>query len=166
MRHMISAKPKRPWYHLTPDRFFVGLLAVQVFLLLSEHFQWFAFNEKKGWTVLIAVGVVGLAVFLMLIWGLAFLLLRQRFQFSFRSLLVFVLALSVPLAWLAMELQKARRQRAAVERILETGGDVMYDYEHHEYQSDTFAPAIMRKLLGNDFLGDVISAQLYDKRAG
>jgi hypothetical protein len=45
-----------PWYHLTPARFFLGLLTVQVFLLLSERFQWFAFNEKKGWTVLIVVG--------------------------------------------------------------------------------------------------------------
>jgi hypothetical protein len=36
--------------HLTPDRFIVGLPAVQVFLLVSEQCQWFGFNEKKGWT--------------------------------------------------------------------------------------------------------------------
>jgi hypothetical protein len=45
------------------------LLAVQVFLLLSERFRRFAFNDKKGWTVLIAVGLVGLAVLVMLVWG-------------------------------------------------------------------------------------------------
>jgi hypothetical protein len=48
-------KPNHRWYHLTPARFFVGLLAVQVFLLLSEKFQWFPFNQNKGWTVLIAM---------------------------------------------------------------------------------------------------------------
>jgi hypothetical protein len=124
---LTTATPNRRWYHLTPDRFVVGLLVVQVFLLLSERFEWFAFNEKKGWTVLIAVGVVGLAVLVTLGWGLICLLLRQRFQFGFRSLLVFFVAASVPLGWLAWEMQKARRQREAVETILELGGIVNYD---------------------------------------
>jgi len=47
-------KPKRRWYQFTPAGFLVALLMVQVFLLLSEQFCWFAFNEKKGSTVLIA----------------------------------------------------------------------------------------------------------------
>jgi len=55
---MTDEERQRRWYHLTPARFFVGLLAVQVFLYLSDQFNWFPFNEKKGWTVLIAVGVV------------------------------------------------------------------------------------------------------------
>jgi hypothetical protein len=69
------------WYHLTPAQFFPGLLAVQVFLVLSEPFQWFAFNQKKGWTVLIAVGVVGCAILVMFVWGPVCLCLRRRFQF-------------------------------------------------------------------------------------
>ena len=67
---MATPKSQRRWFHLTPDRLVLGLLAVEVFLLLSERFQWFAFNENKGWTVLIAVGVVGVAVVVMLVWGL------------------------------------------------------------------------------------------------
>ena len=77
---MTTPTPHLRWYHLTPDRFFVGLLVAQIFLLLSERFQWFAFNEKKGWTVLIAVGLVGLAVLLILLWGLVCVCLRRRFQ--------------------------------------------------------------------------------------
>lgn len=50
---MPESTRKRRWYHLTPDRLIFGLLAVEGFLLLSEHYQWFAFNEKKGRTVLI-----------------------------------------------------------------------------------------------------------------
>ena len=54
MKSMPPPKPNHRWYHVTPDRVILGLLAVQVFLLLSERFQWLAFNEKKGWTLLIS----------------------------------------------------------------------------------------------------------------
>jgi hypothetical protein len=158
---LTTATPNRRWYHLTPDRFVVGLLVVQVFLLLSERFEWFAFNEKKGWTVLIAVGVVGLAVLVTLGWGLICLLLRQRFQFGFRSLLVFFVAASVPLGWLAWEMQKARRQREAVGAIMEAGGVVFYDYEPRHIGGVVVlerptTPTWLRKLLGDDFFCGVV----------
>jgi len=108
---MVTSKPNHRWYHLTPDRFFVGLLVVQVFLFLSDRFKWFTFNEHKGWTVLIAVGVVCCAVLVMLMWGIICLCLRWRFQFSFQSLLLFLVVVSVPLGWFAWEMQKARQQR-------------------------------------------------------
>jgi len=68
---MPESRPKPRWYHLSPDRLIFGLLAVEGFLLLSEQFQWFCFNEKKGWTVLIAVAAVCLVVAVMLLcrWG-------------------------------------------------------------------------------------------------
>ena len=51
-------RPKPRWYHLTPDRFLIGLLLVVGVLFVSEWFCWFPFNERKGWTVLIAIGAV------------------------------------------------------------------------------------------------------------
>jgi hypothetical protein len=152
---MLPQKPTR-WYHLTSDRFVIGLLVVQVFLLLSARFQWFPFNEHKGWTVLIAVGVVGLAVLVMLVWGLVCLCWRRRFQFSFRSLLVFLLAVSVPLGWFAWELERARRQRKAVEAIVGMGGDVYYYDQYERVMTwETNRPPIIRlwllKRLGRDF---------------
>ena len=45
---------ERRWFHVTPDRLILALLPVEGLLWLSERFQWFAFNEHKGWTVLIA----------------------------------------------------------------------------------------------------------------
>ena len=42
-----KAKPR--WYRLTPGHVVLGLLAVEGFLLLSEWFEWFAFNRHKGW---------------------------------------------------------------------------------------------------------------------
>jgi hypothetical protein len=153
--------PNHRWYHITPARFFLGLLAVQVLLLLSEQFQWFIFNEHKGWTVLIAVAVVGSAVLVMLVWGLVSLCLRRRFQFSFRSLLVFVLAVSVSLGWFAWQLQKAKGHREAVEAIWAAGGLVMFDYQFDENGewiagAEPTTPAWLRKLLGDDFFWEVV----------
>jgi hypothetical protein len=162
---------KRHWYHLTPARFFIGLLAVQVFLLLSEQFQWFPFNEKKGWTVLIAVGVVGVALLVMLVWGLVYLLLRRRFQFSFRSLLVFLVAVSVPLGWLTWETEKARRQREAVEGMLRFGASVCYDYQFDE-NGDWIGgekptrPLSLRALAGDDFFCEVVRVSCWNSEFG
>jgi len=166
MNSMPAQRPNHRWYHLTPDRFFVGLLVAQVFLLLFERFDWFPFNGHKGWTVLIAVGVVSLAVLFMLLWGLICLCLRRRFQFSFRSLLLFVVVVSVPLGWFAWEMQRARKQTEAVARITELGGEVDYDYQPMTNPLETLfepppapqptTPTWLRKLLGDDFFGDVV----------
>ena len=87
---------KLRWYRLTPERLLMGLLAVEGLLLLSERFRWFAFNERKGWTVLIAVAAVGLAGLCTLLWFAVALLLRRPFQFSIRSLLVLTVAVAIP----------------------------------------------------------------------
>ncbi len=162
---MLPPDPKRRWYHLTPGRFFIGLLAVQVFLLLSERFQWFAFNQKKGWTVLFGVGVVGLAILVMLIWGVVWLCLRRRFQFSFRSLLLFFLAVSVPLGWFACEMRQARKQRKAVA-VIKAGGWVLYDHEFDKNgvavpEARPTAPSWLLKLLGDDFFTEVVLVNCY-----
>ena len=83
---MTDPAPNPRWYRLTPDRFVIGLLVVECLLWLSERFQWFAFNQHKGWTVLIAVAVVGVAFLVMLLWFVVALLFRWRFQFCIRSL--------------------------------------------------------------------------------
>ena len=41
---------------------------------------------------------------------------RRWFQYSLRSLMIFVLFWSLACSWLAVKMQQARRQRAAVER--------------------------------------------------
>jgi len=118
---MSESRPNRRWYHITPDRLIIGLLAVEGFLFLSEWFQWFAFNEKKGYTVLIAVAAVCLLVVVMLVWLVVSLLFRWRFQFSLRSLVVLVVVVAVPLGWFGVKLREAERQRKAVEAIRKAG---------------------------------------------
>lgn len=127
---MHDAPELRPrWYHLTPDRLILALLSVEGLLWLSEQFQWFPFNEHKGWTVLIAIASIGVFLLLMLGWFFAALIFRLRFQFSIRSLLVLTVAVALPFSWLAVEMKKAREQQAAVEWIQGLRGSVEYEYE-------------------------------------
>ncbi len=117
-----AAPPRKPrWYRLTPDRLVIGLLAVEGFLLLSEWFDWFAFNGQT-WTVLIALAAVGATLLLMLLWFAVALFLRWRFQYSLRSLLLLVVAVAIPCSWVAVEMQNERKQKAAAEAIKKAGG--------------------------------------------
>ena len=167
--HMADAaecKTRRRWLRLTPDRCVLGLLALEALLLLSEWFQWFPFNQHKGWTVLIAIATVGAALVLMFLWFLAALLFRLRFQFSILSLLVLMLAVAVPFSWLTVEREQARKQRAAVDWIEKAGGFVLYDYEFDPSGNPIPAakppgPSWLRKPLGDDYFADVTVVDLH-----
>ena len=143
----------------TPIWLIYGLLVVEGLLWLSEQYGWF--NEKKGWTVLIAVAVVGVAMLLMLLWFLASLLFRSRFQFSIRSLLVLTVAIAVPCRWMAVEIKAAREQTAAFAPVKQMGGWVAYDWEceaNGDYllnhlQARDPAPTWLRDLMGDAFFG-------------
>ena len=104
---MPTPDPKRRWFRLSPDRFVVGLLLGVGLLWLSDRFQWFGFNHHKGWTVLIAVAAVGVAALVMLLWWVAGLIFRWRFQFGIRSLLAFCLASSIAVSWFSIARERA-----------------------------------------------------------
>ena len=107
----------------------LGSLAVTGVLFLSEQFQWFAFNRHKGWTVLIAVAGVGVLVWLSLVWFVAALVLRRRFQFSVRSLLLLAVVVALPFSWLAVAMKHAREQKAMVAAIKKFHGQLIYEWE-------------------------------------
>ena len=149
--------PKLRWYRLTPDRLILGLLAVEVFLLLSQWGRWFDFNQHKGLTVLTAVAVVALMLLLLLVWLVVSLLFRWRFQYCLRSLLLLVVAAAIVCSWLTTEIQRAGKQRAAVAAI--RGDGVSVDYVQDPFdvpRSD--CPAWLRKLLGEDFFDRLFAA--------
>ena len=92
---------------------------------------------------------------------------RRWLQFSLRSLLVFVLIVSIPCSWFAVRLRKAERQKAAVEEFGKAGGWVSYDFEPPGDPSNPFFPrgrpvppypAWLVKQLGIDFFSDVTEA--------
>ena len=80
------------------------MLVLQISLLLSERYQWFAFNERKGWTVLIGVAVLGVAVLVLLVWLAVGLVFRRGFRFSLRALLLFVVVCAVVCSWFAVKM--------------------------------------------------------------
>jgi Leucine-rich repeat (LRR) protein len=132
------------WFHPTPGRFVIVLLAVECLLWLSERFGWLGWH--KGYAVLTCVAAVGLAMLGMLVWFGAALVLRRRFQFSIRSLLVLVIGVAVPCSWLAVEIRAAKRQKEVVEAIVKVGGVLDWDLEPRL--------AWLRNLLGDDFFMD------------
>ena len=143
----------------------LGLLALEGVLYLSEQFRWFAFNEHKGWTVLIAVAGVGAALLLALLWFAASLLFRLRFQFSIRSLLLLMLVVALPCSWLSWERRKAENQNRLVEWIENMHGRANYDCEvtgdgtHVQYWEPPATEAL-RNLLGIDFFADIVWVRL------
>jgi hypothetical protein len=162
---MPTPEPKRRWFHLSPDRFVILLLLVIGLLWLSDRFQWFGFNHHKGWTVLIAVAAVGVAALVMLTWWAVSLIVRWRFQFGIRSLLVFCMASSIAAGWLAVEKEKAGEQRRAVEEIWISRGWTKDDWEFNANRvfatiPEPPGPSWLRNLLGIDFFSVVVFIHL------
>jgi Leucine-rich repeat (LRR) protein len=80
---------------------------------------------------------------------------RWRFQYSLRTLLIFVSIVGVLCGWLGMFLQRVRHQRNVVVQIKTLGGEVIYDYQIAGMQAGNFpasppGPRIIRWILGDD----------------
>ena len=83
---------------------------------------------------------------------------RRWFQFRLRTLLIVVLVLSLPLSWLAMRMERARRQRRAVEAISSLRGQASCDWQNYpRYGAE---PTWLRRILGDDFFDPVTWAVL------
>ena len=111
------------------------LLLAEVLLWLSNWLGWPAWH--KGYAVLVGVAIVGAAMVLLGLWWAVALIVRWRFQFGIRTLLVLVVAVAVPCSWLEAEMKQASGQATAVATIRNfhffrvTGGGgplVLYDY--------------------------------------
>jgi hypothetical protein len=90
------------------------------------------------------------------------------FQYSLRSLFVLTLLASIGMSWVAVRMQRARRQREAVEAIQSLGGGVFYDYQKGSSicrpQGQPRAPAWLRNLLGDHFFVNVVGVGLCGNR--
>jgi hypothetical protein len=143
----IQPDKKPRWIRLTPERFIWAVLFLMIFLWFSEQFGWFAFNEKKGLTVLIALAVLGLAILWFALWYVSALLYRRRFQFSIRTLLVLTLAVAISSSWFASEIRRAKR----MQKIAESFG-AKFNVETWQWIA---APSGLTNLLGEFFFKDV-----------
>ena len=138
--------PKHRCFCPTPGWLIFSLLVVEGLLWLSEYFQWFGFDPRNDWaTVFIKLAVVGGIIVVMLLWFLASLLFRLRFQFSIRSLLLLVIAIAIPCSWVGVKLRQAERQRCGIALAQRLGGDVHEEtrlpdllYSLHRLMPDVF----------------------------
>jgi hypothetical protein len=158
----VGEKPKLRWYRPTPGRALVGLFLLEAILWLSERCGWFPFNKHPGWTVLIAVAVMLAALAGMVLWFLASLVCRWRFQFGIRFLLAMVAMVAMQCSWLAVEIKAAREQEATMA-ILEDHHNISWCDEFHasdeSHESDEALPepldTWLPKLLGVDLFSHV-----------
>ena len=91
---------------------------------------------------------------------------RCRFQYSMRTLLIFLLLASIGMAWFGAKWRAARQQRDAVAAIRALGGLVTYDYEADYVASRANGPCVppgpawALALLGEDFFADVVAVHV------
>jgi hypothetical protein len=159
------SEPKRRCLALTPDRLMVALVGAVAFLFLSERFRWFAFNDHKGWTVLIAAATVGGVLVLTLLWFLISLVFRWRFQYSLRFVLILALVVALVCGWFMTELHGAKTQRNAVAAAQKAGCGYFYNFNispSGDLQFTTGPRPVgppWYDWLGDDFFHDIVGAQ-------
>jgi internalin A len=77
----------------------------------------------------------------------------RRFQYSLRTLLLFVLVCALACSWLGVKLKRARDQRDAVGAILNWRGEVYYDYETDASGNQISGKSPPEQTWFNKFLG-------------
>jgi hypothetical protein len=162
-----SPKRKRRWFSSPQNGLLLSLLAVEVFIFTSASFRWFAFNENKIRTALIAFGSVAVAMILPLVRLALAPLFRGRrwYQYGLRSLMILFLVVGIGMTWLVAIKRKAEKQKAAVDAIRKEGGWVQYGYEidasgNGVAKSMPPEPAWLRDALGGDFFNNVVRVSI------
>jgi hypothetical protein len=82
------------------------------------------------------------------------------YQFSLRSLLIFVTLFAIPCSWLAVKIRQARNQRKAVDAIIKDGGSVHYDYEYENAIRGVRPQGLLQTVLGEDLFSNVVWANV------
>lgn len=120
------AIPKRRCYALTPGKFLWAMLLMQGVLFLSSRYYWFWFNERKGYTVLIASAATAIGLLFL---GIAVLMSRftpWKAQFGVAAVLWIVVLVAVPCGWLTREFEADRRQRTVVAGLANRRAYISY----------------------------------------
>lgn len=155
-----SAKTK--WYASLTDWVLAALLLVEGLLFLSDQYDWFAFNRRKGWTVLIAAAIVGGTLLLVALgaawsWAASRWTNRKPFQFGLRPAMLAVAVVGVVCGWFASAWKEAREQRMALAEVSAIA-------IRSETEVDSLRPGItplwLSNLLGEDFFTYVVEVQL------
>jgi hypothetical protein len=83
------------------------------------------------------------------------------YQFSLRTLLLFITLFACACSWFAVKNQQAKKQKAAVEKLRSFGYTICYDYEHYSteqgYDKTPPTPQWILNFTGIDFFYNVYS---------
>jgi hypothetical protein len=103
---------------------------------------------------------------------------RRWFQFRLRTLIVLMLLVSIGMSWFAMKMQQARRQRAAVNALVESGSVMEWKQRFillspnladpylfskkvtPIYSNEPRVHAWLREMLGDDFFAYPVSVNV------
>ncbi len=126
----MTTEPKPRWYAPTPGKMIAGLLVVELCLFAADRLSLFGLQRGSGWNVIAAVAIFLFVILAGLVWFLAALILKKRFQFSVLTLFGLMCVVAVVGGWFGWKMERARRQAAVVAAIEKMGGSVTYDYEY------------------------------------
>src|SRR5262249_50835262 len=90
---------------------------------------------------------------------------RRWFQFSLRSLLVFIVVAAIVSGLLGKRIEQKNKERDATAAILRLGGTVTFDYQS-EPNGKPRGPAWLRNLIGEHFFRDVSRVTLSGSNIG
>ncbi len=114
-------RTKPRWYVPTPAKFLLAVLIVQSILFLSAHYQWFWFNQHKGYTVLITVAATAILLFLLALAVGISQFFKSKAQFSLATLLLMVPVMAIPCGWLARDVALARELQELTKSMSGSG---------------------------------------------
>src|SRR5438105_3654978 len=87
---------------------------------------------------------------------------RRWYQYSLRSLLIFMTVTGTGLGFLGIRVQQRHRQKLAAEAIVKSNGEVYYDYQcdaEGEENSNAASPQLswLRSVFGNEFCDSIVT---------
>jgi hypothetical protein len=139
----LPAPAKSPWYTPTANKFLALVLLMQGVLFLSSHYRWFAFNQHKGYTVLITVAATVVLLTLLLGWVLMSWFFKRKQQFSLATLMLMVPVMAIPCGWLGREIDRARNVAEAKKALYFGFGPASFLFREE--------PHFLESLLGREF---------------
>lgn len=150
--------PRHAGRLLAFDSVLSALLCAECLLFLSGHFGWLVFGAKKGCSLLVACSMVVTGLLAMFVVALVKLVLRRRFQFSVRSLLLLTAVVAVLVDWFTVHMRQAQRQ----QQVVVSAFNVWYDVDSRKDEPGKrsgcvgwLAPDCLRRLFGDDFFKEV-----------
>jgi hypothetical protein len=154
-----AAERRYHWLRPTPDRFVVALVLAEFLLWLSDWLGWPPWH--KGYGVLACIAVVTLFFLTIVVWFGSAMVFRRSFQFSLRSLLLFVIAAALPFSWLAVEMRKETVLAAAAKKVADHGGSIFCDWDFDSSGAQVQdehrpVPMWLRSSLGDGFFTDPV----------